>query len=268
MKNEVSPRCPFCPADPTQEKFQVPKLGNSCKFSQFRDNIGEKLGMKLPKLGKFCKLNHFQDHRKGIFWDNIIIIFSKLHFGNIMGIYPILAKNWDMNFLLCENIGQKIGKILSRRKQKLLFWENIGKSEEFTPLVPIFFGFGKCFSKNIGNRVVKCFWIFPNLGRNGTQLSYGGKSLDEKLDQVKVTVEINFLFLSPSPPSLRKKESGVALGTKMPQFSFPACTQERPARFKLPFRRWLCFLLHPHKIQTQSQRKRIKMNEKNNLRIF
>ena len=116
MKNEDSPRCPFCPADPTQEKFQVPKLGNSCKFSQFRDNIGEKLGMKLPKLGKFCKLNHFQDHRKGIFWDNIIIIFSKLHFGNIMGIYPILAKNWDMNFLLCENIGQKIGKILSRRK--------------------------------------------------------------------------------------------------------------------------------------------------------
>ena len=39
-----------------QEKFRIPKLGNSCKFSQFRDNIGEKLGMKLPKLGKFWEV--------------------------------------------------------------------------------------------------------------------------------------------------------------------------------------------------------------------
>ena len=116
MKKEDSPRCPFCPADPTQEKFQIPKLGNSCKFSQFRDNIGEKLGMKLPKLGKFWEVEPLSRSQKRDFWDNIIIIFSKLHFGNIMRIYPILGKNWDMNFLLCENIGQKIGKILSRRK--------------------------------------------------------------------------------------------------------------------------------------------------------
>ena len=76
------------------------------------------------------------------------------------------------------------------------------------------------------------------------------ESLGEKLDSEKVTVELNFLFLSPSPPSLRKKESRVALGTRMPQSSFPACAQERLARFKLPFRKWLRFLLRPRKIQT------------------
>ena len=54
-------------------------------------------------------------------------------------------------------------------------------------------------------------------------------------------MELNFVFL---PPSLRKQESRVALGTKTPQFSFPACAQERLARFKLPFRRWLRFFAH------------------------
>ena len=34
----------FSRASLAQEKFRIPKLGNSCKFSQFRDNIGEKLG--------------------------------------------------------------------------------------------------------------------------------------------------------------------------------------------------------------------------------
>ena len=134
--------------------------------------------MKLPKLGKFWEVEPLSRSQKRDFWDNIIIIFSKLHFGNIMRIYPILGKNWDMNFLLCENIGQKIGKILSRRKQKLLFWENIGKSEEFTPFVPIFFGFGKCFSKNVktlGTELLNAFGFsqiqegmghsFPTVGK-------------------------------------------------------------------------------------------------------
>ena len=57
-------------------------------------------------------------------------------------------------------------------------------------------------------------------------------------------MELNFVFL---PPSLRKQESRVALGTRSPQFSFPACAQERLARFKLPFTRWLRFLLRAHK---------------------
>ena len=117
MKKEHSPRCPFCPADPTQQKFQIPKLGNSCKnFPNLGIILGKNWEWNYQNWENFGKLNHFQDHRKGIFWDNIIIIFSKLHFGNIMGIYPILEKNWDMNFLLCKNIGQKIGKILSQRK--------------------------------------------------------------------------------------------------------------------------------------------------------
>ena len=42
-----------------------------------------------------------------------------------------------------------------------------------------------------------------------------------------------------------RKPSGLGdLGTRMPQFSFPACAQERLARFKLPFRRWLRFFAH------------------------
>ena len=115
MKKEDSPRCPFCPADPTQEKFQIPKLGNSCKFSQFRDNIGEKLGMKLPKLGKFWEVEPLSRSQKRDFLGHNNYIF-KTPFWEYYGNYPILGKNWGMNFLLCENIGQKIEKILSRRR--------------------------------------------------------------------------------------------------------------------------------------------------------
>ena len=44
---------------------------------------------------------------------------------------------------------------------------------------------------------------------------------------VDEALELNFLF---PPPSLGKKESRVALGTRMPRFSFPACAEERLAR--------------------------------------
>ena len=76
--------------------------------------------------------------------------------------------------------------------------------------------------------------------------------MGEKLDQVKVTVELNFLFQSPSPRVFKKERKPSKAewpwGREcLPQFSFPACAQERLARFKLPFRRWLCFLLRPHK---------------------
>lgn len=56
---------------PTQEKFQIPKLGNSCKFSQFRDNIGEKLGTKLPKLGKFWEVEPLLRSQKRDFFGTI-----------------------------------------------------------------------------------------------------------------------------------------------------------------------------------------------------
>ena len=54
-----------------QEKFQIPKLGNSCKFSQFRDNIGVKLGTKLPKLGKFWEVNPLLRSQKRDFFGTI-----------------------------------------------------------------------------------------------------------------------------------------------------------------------------------------------------
>ena len=54
-----------------QEKFQIPKLGNSCKFSQFRDNIGEKLGTKLPKLGKFWEVEPLLRSQKRDFFGTI-----------------------------------------------------------------------------------------------------------------------------------------------------------------------------------------------------
>ena len=54
-----------------QEKFQIPKLGNSCKFSQFRDNIGEKLGTKLPKLGKFWEVELLLRSQKRDFFGTI-----------------------------------------------------------------------------------------------------------------------------------------------------------------------------------------------------
>ena len=124
-----------------------------------------------------------------------------------------------MNFLVWENIGQKNWEnfVLEKIESTILgkYWEIL----RVHSTCPNFFWIWEMFFQkweNIGNRVVKCFWIFPILGRNGTQLSYGGKSLGEKLDQVKVTVELNFLFQShSSPPSLRKKESRVALGTRM-----------------------------------------------------
>ena len=88
-------------------------------------------------------------HKKGFFWDNIIIIFSQLHFGNIMGIYPILGKkigheflslgkywtkNWE-NFVLEKNRNYYFGKILGNIKSSF-------------HLSQFCFGFGKCFSKN------------------------------------------------------------------------------------------------------------------------
>ena len=99
------------------------------------------------------------------------MIFSKLHFGNIMGIYPILGKNWDMNFLLWENIGQKNWEnfVLEKIESTILgkYWEIL----RVHSTRPNFFWIWEIFFQkweNIGNRVVKCFWIFPILGRNGT----------------------------------------------------------------------------------------------------
>ena len=44
-----------------------------------------------------------------------------------MGIYPILGKNWDMNFLLWENIGQKNWEnfVLEKIESTILgkYWE-------------------------------------------------------------------------------------------------------------------------------------------------
>ena len=86
------------------------------------------------------------------------------------------------------------------------------------------------------------FLDFPNSRKEWHIAFYGGKSLGEKLDQVKVTVELNFLFQSPSPRVFKKERKPSKAewpwGREcLPQFSFPACAQERLARFKLPFRR-------------------------------
>ena len=90
------------------------------------------------------------------------------------------------------------------------------------------------------------FFDFPSLGRNG------GKSLGEKLD------ELGRSYCRVKSPSWRKKESRVAGRTRRPQFSFPACAQERLARFKLPFRRWLrldsCFVLTKFRLKAEESR--------------
>ena len=57
--------------DHAQKKFQIPKLGNFCKFSKFRDNIGIKLGTKLPKLGKFWEVNPLLRSQKRDFFGTI-----------------------------------------------------------------------------------------------------------------------------------------------------------------------------------------------------
>ena len=88
-----------------------------------------------------------------------------------MGIYPILGKNWDMNFLVWENIGQKNWEnfVLEKIESTILgkYWEIL----RVHSTCPNFFWIWEMFFQkweNIGNRVVKCFWIFPILGRNGT----------------------------------------------------------------------------------------------------
>ena len=85
-----------------------------------------------------------------------------------MGIYPILGKNWDMNFLLWENIGQKNWEnfVLEKIESTILgkYWEIL----RVHSTRPNFFWIWEIFFQkweNIGNRVVKCFWICPNLGK-------------------------------------------------------------------------------------------------------
>ena len=93
------------------------------------------------------------------------MIFSQLHFGNIMGTYPMLGKNRDMNFLLWENIGKKIWEnfVLDKIEITILgkYWEILRVHSTCPNFWEMFFQKWE----NIGNRVVKCFWIFPNLGK-------------------------------------------------------------------------------------------------------
>ena len=134
MKKEDSPRYPFCPADHTQEKFQIPKLGNSSKFSQFRDNIGEKLGMTLPKLGKFWDVEPLSRSQKRDFLGQYNNYIFKTPFWGYYGHlpnsgeklgheFPSLQKYWTKNW---ENfVSEKIeitiyfGKILGNLKSSL-----------------------------------------------------------------------------------------------------------------------------------------------------
>ena len=48
---------------------------------------------------------------RDFFWEKSI--FSQLDFRKITGFYSNLGKEWEVIFLLCENIGQKIENILS-----------------------------------------------------------------------------------------------------------------------------------------------------------
>ena len=72
-----------------------------------------------------------------------------------MGIYPILGKNWDMNFLLWENIGQKNWEnfVLEKIESTILgkYWEIL----RVHSTRPSFFGIWEIFFQkweNIGNR--------------------------------------------------------------------------------------------------------------------
>ena len=66
-----------------------------------------------------------------------------------------------MNFLLWENIGQKIGEILSWKKTEItIFGKILGNIKSSFHLSQFFFGFGKCFSKNgktLGTELLNVF---------------------------------------------------------------------------------------------------------------
>ena len=74
--------------------------------------------------------------------------------------FPSLGKYWT----------KKLGKFcLGEIESTILgkYWEIL----RVHSTRPNFFGIWEIFFQkweNIGNRVVKCFWIFPILGRNGT----------------------------------------------------------------------------------------------------
>ena len=124
-----------------QEKFQIPKLGNSCKFSQFRDNIGEKLGMKLPKLGKFWEVEPLSRSQKRDFLGQYNNYIFKTpfweYYGNLPNSgeklgheFPSLGKYWTKKlgkFCLGENRKYYFGKILGNLKSSFhssqFFWD-------------------------------------------------------------------------------------------------------------------------------------------------
>ena len=84
-------------------------MGNSCKFSQFRDNIGEKLGLKLPKLGKFWEVKPPLRSQKWDFWgkvyNNIFTTPFWEYYGSLSNSgkklghkFPSLGKYWTKNW--------------------------------------------------------------------------------------------------------------------------------------------------------------------------
>ena len=65
-----------------------------------------------------------------------------------MGIYPILGKNWDMNFLLWENIGQKkLGKFCLGENRKHYFGKILGNLKSSFHLSQFFLDLGNVFPK-------------------------------------------------------------------------------------------------------------------------
>ena len=146
MKKEDSPHCPFCPADPTQEKFQIPKLGNSCKFSNLGIILGKNWEWNYQNWENFGKLNHFQDHRKGIFWD-IIIIFSKLHFGNIMGITQFWGKIGAWISFFAKILDKKLGKFSLGENRNYYFGKILGNLKSSLHSSQFFLDLGNVFPK-------------------------------------------------------------------------------------------------------------------------
>lgn len=152
----------------TQEKFQIPILGNSCYFSQIWEKVGEKLGKHFPNLGKFWNpVQPFSSHW-GIFWEKKTIIFSQLNFGKIMG-FSQFWERWDIIFLQWENIGKNIGNILSWKQIQNCYCGKILGCVNTTQFFPNLFVFGTWSSKrweNIGKRTYGIYWANPNLRKD------------------------------------------------------------------------------------------------------
>ena len=94
----------------------------------------------------FGKLNHFQDHRKGIFWD-IIIIFSKLHFGNIMGITQFWGKIGAWISFFAKILDKKLGKFCLGENRNYYFGKILGNLKSSLHFSQFFLDLGNVFPK-------------------------------------------------------------------------------------------------------------------------